>query len=63
MNPLLTENDIESYRIWLKSKDFHYLRCILGNLKRDQLKEKPVYLNLSLRIEMVNKEMLQKQNR
>lgn len=57
MNLLSNSKDVEEYKIWLSNKPYCYLKCLLGNLKRDGLKEKPKYLNLELRIELVTKEL------
>jgi hypothetical protein len=61
MNLLETNENVEDYEKWLSTKSFHYLKCILGNLLRDKKREKPMYANLPLRIELVSKEMKKKQ--
>jgi hypothetical protein len=60
MNMLETPQDIEDYKKWLATKSSYYLRCLIGNFKRDQQKVHPVYPNLPLRIELATKEMEKK---
>lgn len=56
MNPLETEEDIKEYKEWLASKGTYYLKCVLGNYKRDKAREKPRYLKVDLRIKLATKE-------
>lgn len=62
MNPLQTEKDITDYKQWLASKSVYYLTCVKHNFERDQKREKPVYVNLPLRMELITKEIENRQN-
>lgn len=57
MNQLKTVEEINSYKEWLSSKHSHFLKCLLGIFEMDKNKEKPKYIKLDLRIELVNQEL------